>query len=202
MTTISAAAPIPESLSDPMANTGTKPTNRPNKRGGKFLPALCGFLGTLILTAVILAALPLTVPRLFGYEIFNIVSGSMEPTLPVNSLVYVEKASPEDTLPGEIVAFWENGEVVTHRVTENRSAERVLITRGDANDMEDFDPVPYMNLIGRVKYCLPGLGQLRLSFGSTEGRLALIGIALGGALLNIVASTLRHWQTNKEKKQT
>ena len=53
-----------------------------------------------------------------------------------------------------------------------------------------------------MKYCLPGLGVLRLSFGSTEGRLALIGIALGGALLNLVASTLRHWQTNKEKKQT
>ena len=185
-----------------MAKTGTIPTNRPKKRGGKFLPALCGFLGTLIITAVILAALPLTIPRLLGYEIFTVISGSMEPTLPVDSLVYVEKAAPEEILPGEIVAFWENGEAVTHRVTENRRTDSSFITRGDANDVDDFDPVPYLNLIGRVKYCLPGLGVLRLSFGSTEGRLALIGIALSGALLNMIGSSLRHRRKNKEKDHT
>ena len=33
------------------------------KQGGKFLPALCGFLGTLIILLVIVVCLPLTLPR-------------------------------------------------------------------------------------------------------------------------------------------
>ena len=185
-----------------MAKTGTIPTNRPKKRGGKFLPALCGFLGTLIITAVILAALPLTIPRLLGYEIFTVISGSMEPTLPVDSLVYVEKAAPEEILPGEIVAFWENGEAVTHRVTENRRTDSSFITRGDANDMEDIEPVSYLNVIGRVKYHVPGLGMLMLYYVSAEGKMRLICIALAGALLNLIGSSLLRWRREKEREQT
>ena len=79
-----------------MASSGTKKQKQTGK-GGKFLPALCGFLGTLILTAVILSALPLTIPRLMGYEIYTVVSGSMEPTLPVDSLVYEENRQTRES---------------------------------------------------------------------------------------------------------
>ncbi len=58
-------------------------------RGGKLIPALCNLLGTLILVLVIASCLPLTVPRLFGYEIYEVVSGSMEPEIPVGSVIYV-----------------------------------------------------------------------------------------------------------------
>lgn len=169
----------------------------PAKRGGKFFPALCRFFGTLILVAVILAALPLTVPRFFGYEIFSVVSESMEPALPVNSLVYVRPAEPEEILPGEIVAFRRDGAVVTHRAVENRREENCLITKGDANAMEDIQPVPYPNLIGTVSYHVPGLGMLMLYFASTEGKLRLGLIALSGAILNGIGTSLRH----REKKE-
>ncbi len=183
-----------------MAASGTKKQKQTSK-GGKFLPALCGFLGTLILTAVILSALPLTVPRLMGYEIYTVVSGSMEPTLPVDSLVYVEPADPAEIQPGEIVAFWRDGTVVTHRVVENRREENSLVTRGDANDMEDMDPVSYLNLIGRVKYHVPGLGMLMLYYVSAEGKTRLVCIAMAGALLNLIGSSLLRWRREKEREQ-
>ena len=185
-----------------MAASGTKKQKRTSKGGGKFLPALCGFLGTLILTAVILSALPLTIPRMMGYEIFSVVSGSMEPTLPVDSLVYVEPADPAEILPGEIVAFWRDGVVGTHRTVENRREENSLITRGDANDMEDMEPVSYLNVIGRVKYHVPGLGILMLYYVSAEGKMRLICIALAGALLNLIGSSLLRWRREKEREQT
>ena len=185
-----------------MAASGTKKQKQTSKGGGKFLPALCGFLGTLILTAVILSALPLTIPRLLGYEIFTVVSGSMEPTLPMDSLVYVEPVDPAEIQTGEIVAFWRDGIVVTHRVAENRREENSLITRGDANDMEDMDPVPYLNLIGRVKVHVPGLGLLMLYFVSAEGKIRLVCIAMAGALLNLIGSSLLRWQREKEREQT
>ena len=169
----------------------------PAKKGGKFFPALCRFFGTLILVAVILSALPLTVPRLLGYEIFSVISESMEPALPVNSLVYVKPAEPEEILPGEIVAFWREGAVVTHRAVENRRDENCLLTKGDANAMEDILPVPYLNVIGTVSYHVPGLGVLMLYLVSTAGKLRLGLIALAGAILNGIGSSLR----NREKKE-
>ena len=70
-------------------------------RGGKLIPALCNLLGTLILILVIASCLPLTVPRLFGYEIYEVVSGSMEPEIPVGSVIYVAAVQPEDILEEE-----------------------------------------------------------------------------------------------------
>ena len=89
-------------------------------KGGKILPALCGVLGTLILLAVIAVSAPLTVPRLLGYEMFEIVSGSMEPTIPVGSVVYVKNVEPEKIESGDIIAFYKDeGDIVTHRVVTN-----------------------------------------------------------------------------------
>ncbi len=62
--------------------------SRPSDRKGrKVFPALCSMLGTLILLGVIAAFLPLTLPRLMGYEIYEVVSGSMEPGGPVGSAI-------------------------------------------------------------------------------------------------------------------
>lgn len=74
--------------------------------GGKFLPALCSVVGTLILISVILVCIPVTVPKLMGYEIYDIVSGSMEPEIPVGSAVYVKAAAPEDVKEGDVIAFF------------------------------------------------------------------------------------------------
>ena len=60
------------------------------------------------------------------------VSGrSMEPTLPVDSLVYVEPADPAEIQPREIVAFWRDGTVVTHRVVENQTVIEAAVRQRD-----------------------------------------------------------------------
>ena len=55
---------------------------------------VCKIFGTVCLVAVILVCLPLTLPRVFGYEIYTVISGSMEPAIPVGSLVYVQPGAP------------------------------------------------------------------------------------------------------------
>ena len=57
---------------------------------------MCNTAGTAILILLILACLPLTLPRLAGYRLYTVVSGSMEPEIPVGSLVFVHDADPED----------------------------------------------------------------------------------------------------------
>lgn len=161
------------------------------KKGGKFLPALCNILGTLILAAVILSFLPMSVPRLLGYEIFNVVSGSMEPAIPVGSVVYVKPADPAEIRPEDVIAFQRDGVVITHRVAENSPEAKEFITKGDANEGEDLEPVPYRALIGCVTLHLPALGNLMALYTSLPGKLFVLILAACGAVLNMLASRLR-----------
>ena len=176
--------------------------DRPEKRGGKFFPALCSTLGTLMLTAVILSALPLALPRLLGYNAYSVVSGSMEPALPVGSVVYVESAGVSQIRAGDIIAFDDEGTVVTHRVIESRPQEGAFITKGDANPSLDIKPTPYWKLIGRVKLCVPLLGRVLSLYAVPEGKLALGTFALSGLLLRVLGSRLYVRTAAKAGKET
>ena len=176
--------------------------DRPEKRGGKFFPALCSTLGTLMLTAVILSALPLALPRLLGYNAYSVVSGSMEPALPVGSVVYVESAGVSQIRAGDIIAFDDEGTVVTHRVIESRPQEGAFITKGDANPSLDIKPTPYWKLIGRVKLCVPLLGRVLSLYAVPEGKLALGTFALSGLLLRVLGSRLYARTAAKAGKET
>ena len=75
---------------------GSNEYSAPKRRRGLlvYMPAFCSLVGTLMLLTVIAAALPLTVPQYMGYQIYDVVSGSMEPTeRPVQLL------EPRDLLP-------------------------------------------------------------------------------------------------------
>ena len=152
------------------------------KKGGKWFPPLCSVLGTLILVGVIAVFLPLTLPKLLGYEVYEVVSGSMEPEIPVGSILYVEGAKPEDVMPGDIIAFARDGSVVTHRVEENRYVEGEFITKGDANKTQDMNPVPYENFIGKVVRSVPKAGKAAELFTSHQGKV-LAACVIGAALL-------------------
>ena len=57
---------------------------------------ICSALGTAMLIILVIICIPLTVPRMMGYEIYSVISGSMEPALPVGSLVYIGKEDPKN----------------------------------------------------------------------------------------------------------
>ena len=167
------------------------PKKHSGKRGGSFFPALCNVLGTLILCSVILACLPVTLPKVMGYEIYNVVSGSMEPELPVGSVVYVEAVEPEDIQAEDIIAFQSGESVITHRVVRNQTVEGEFTTKGDANAEADRNAVPYEMLIGKVVLHLPVLGAILAILTSTLGKLYVLCYAACGAMLHILAGRMR-----------
>ena len=75
-------------------------------KSGKRIAAACNFIGLLLLIIVVLMCVPLAVPRLFGFQTYAIVSGSMEPEIPVGSIVYAKAAEPEAVTPGDIIVFY------------------------------------------------------------------------------------------------
>lgn len=157
----------------------------------QLLPCLCSILGTLFLLIVIVAFLPVTVPRLFGYEAYEVISGSMEPEIPVGSAVYVKAVQPETVTEGEILAFRRGDSVITHRAMENRDAQREFITKGDANSGEDMAPVPYEDLIGRVGFHIPALGSVMALLAGGMGKIYAAFLVVWGVMLHSLAAILK-----------
>ncbi len=169
-------------------------------RGGKIIPAFCNIVGILILLSVIVTFIPVTVPRLMGYQIYNIVSGSMEPAIPVGSLVYAELVQPAEVQEGEIIVFYSGGSAVTHRVVQNRLVEGEFVTKGDANAQEDLNTIAYASLIGRVKYHIPFIGQLLVIYTNGVGKIYVICYAACGVMFNMLASRLRDRARERQRK--
>ena len=161
-------------------------------KGGRLIPALCNILGTLILLSVILSCLPPAMARIRGDQIYNVVSGSMEPGIPVGSAIYVQAVEPEAVEEGDVIAFCSGTSVIAHRVVRNQTVEGEFTTKGDANEQEDMNPVRYGELIGRVSCHYPVLGLLLEAYTSTLGKVYLICFAACGAMLNMLAGRLRN----------
>ncbi len=166
----------------------------PQRRGVSPASLVCRICGIIILLLVIFSAAALTVPRTLGYEVFHVVSGSMEPEIPVGSVAYVEGVAPEELKTDDIIAFNSEGSVIIHRVVTNFLVEGKFTTKGDANDKEDMSEVPYAQVIGRVVYHLPFLGQMLMIYSSNMGRIYVLCFAACGALLNILAGRLRPFE--------
>ena len=166
-------------------------TKKSGRGGNSPAGAVLRFLGTFLLIGLILACLPLTVPRLFGYHIYSVVSGSMEPAIPTGSLVYIGEVEPAEVAEGEVIAFYgarDSASIITHRVVENRVVTGEFVTRGDANQTKDMNPVPYENVIGKVVRSVPGAGVMAEMFTSREGNILAGGVIAAAVLLQIVAA--------------
>lgn len=144
--------------------------------------------------------LPFTIPRLMGGQIYTVVSGSMEPAIPVGSLVYVEGMEPEDVVVNDVIAFYggrDANAIITHRVVENRVIMGEFITKGDANQTNDMNPVNYNEFIGKVEWSVPEVGVIAQILTSREGKIAaasMIGLAV---VLHIIASLLDRGNRNE-----
>lgn len=125
--------------------------------------------GTICVVLVILAAFPFTLPRIFGIEIYGILTGSMDPACPTGSLVYVKSVNPESLQEKDIVTFQKGNLVITHRVVKNDVQKEELITKGDANNANDIQPVAYKQIKGKVALTVPLLGYLALRLNSAAG---------------------------------
>lgn len=119
-------------------------------------------------------------PSLFGNRLYVVDSGSMEPTLKLNSLIIVNEKNPDQIKTGDVLTFYGADTVtrVTHRVIEIGPNNDYFITQGDANNIEDAMPVEREDVIGIVVLSIPFLGYVFRFLSSTPGIvfIVLVGI--------------------------
>ena len=157
-------------------------------------------VATVLLLAVMAVALPFSVPKLFGYQIYNVLTQSMEPAMPVGSAIYVKRCDPQALEQGDIITFrlsQATGLVETHRVVENDTQARQLITKGDANALPDVDPVSYERVVGKMVVCIPVLGTVSEMLHSGPGVTACVAIFALAIILWTLADKTKKRERSK-----
>ena len=156
-----------------------------------------GIITTLAVIAVVVLAILLVGVRVVGLTPYAVLSGSMEPTYHVGSLIYVRKVAPEDVQIGDPITFVVNEDllVATHRVVDiavettgtetvkdEETGEETTVevpldepayyyqTKGDANADVDGAPVYYKNLIGEPVFSGVSLQRVTDEEGHDPGR--------------------------------
>lgn len=157
---------------------------------------------TVLVVLVVIFAIFLMGSRLVGLQVFNVISGSMEPTYSVGDLLYVKTVDPDSVRVGDPITFVLNEDLVvaTHRVVRVDSENRHFYTKGDANETEDAAPVHFNNLIGVPMFAVPLLGYVSAYIQSPPGM--YVAIALGVILLAVVfLPDIMTKETKKEKEE-
>ncbi|MBP3898249.1 MAG: signal peptidase I [Mogibacterium sp.] len=170
---------------------------------GSFLGRLLSAIGTLTMILMIAMGLVVAVPHLIGYSQYVVVSGSMEPAIPVGSIVMSKPVEPAELEVGDVIVFYTEKHIdtpVTHRVVENRIDEREVITKGDANSSNDLSPVFYENIEGKVLHHIPRIGFVVGLFGTTLGKISALMIIVAGYLLTLIGSNFS--KNNQAESQT
>lgn len=139
----------------------------------------------VILGVVVVLAAAVLVPRLAGATPYTVLTGSMEPTYPPGTLVVVKPIAFDDIAIGDVITYQREsgkGDVVTHRVvgSGNRfDGERVLTTRGDANQVADRNPVQEVQVRGKLWYSVPYLGHVNNALTGRQRQWAVWAVSAG-----------------------
>lgn len=158
------------------------------------LPKLLNGIGILLMAGVILIATPLTLPKLFGYHIYGILTESMEPHYPAGSAVYVKEAAFDDIKTGDSITFHMGTDtrlVATHRVVVKDEEKQQFRTKGDANESEDTTPVDFSRVIGKVVFSIPVLGSISFYLNSWSGTIVCIAAFAAAFVLWVTADKIK-----------
>jgi signal peptidase len=181
----------------------------------------------IIFVAITIASFGTRIPLLarFGLNFFAVTSGSMEPTIPTGSLVWVGKYKLENLKKGDVITFRVNDEqlkqsaVVTHRIDEVKKSEKqeevtgkdgkkesksvvtyAFKTKGDANAVQDSFDLEPSQIIGLYKSHIPKIGYLSLFAQTPQGFILMIVVPAAILIIWEVVSLILHFKKKYESK--
>jgi signal peptidase len=125
-------------------------------------------------------------------------TGSMEPAIPVGSIVVIKPADPDTLKVGDIICFKiesESSTTVTHRIFN--ITDKGFITKGDANEDPDQWIVKKENVIGKVIAVIPLLGYLGYFVRTPVGFILLIIIPATIIIIMEIRNIIKELKKNK-----
>ncbi len=146
-------------------------------------------------------------PSIGGYQMYIVMSGSMNPTIKTGSLVMVKPTGPGEIKAQDIVTFRgekESENTTTHRAIDVYEKDGFFFkTKGDANEAEDPMPVSADRLIGKVVFTIPYIGYAFYFARSRGGILVLLAawaIFLSVELAKTITTERKGDKDKRERK--
>ncbi len=162
-------------------------------------------ISNLIVIIAIILAMLLVGLKFFGFQIYTVVSGSMEPTYHVGSLIYVREVDTNTLKVKDPITFkLGDNTIATHRIVEivpneQDSTKYSFRTKGDANEDVDANLVEPNKVLGKAYFTVPYLGYLATYIQSYPGNMLAICTAIALIILVIMIDMLT--EENKEENK-
>lgn len=121
-----------------------------------------------------------------NFRFFEVMSGSMSPSIPTGSLIKSDSYTLEELSRDDIITFQsKGGAIVTHRIVKvdkretprsdgGKIVEYHFVTKGDANTNLDEEILETSQLLGKYSWHIPYLGYLTSAVKTTGGFVAFI----------------------------
>lgn len=144
-------------------------------------------IDTVLFSCVLAVALCLCVMIFFLHiKPVVVVSGSMEPEIPVGSLVFIDQRD-QSVDPGDVIAYRIGDTmdtIIVHRVVDQNN-DGMYITKGDSNDTADPASVTKQQIVGKEIFCVPKAGKFRF-ICSKAGLLIIGAVAIGYFIFGMI----------------
>lgn len=171
------------------------------------------FILAFVIALTVFTRITGNTPSLFGYSIFRVSTGSMEPELVVGDVILTKEVDDVNSLQvGDVITYRGTiGEytnmMITHKIVRAPYVENgktYVITKGVANDIED-QPVESSQISSKLVCKIPFLDWLYSFFLTPWGLLTailLIIVAFAGEFWNIFKLSHQEVEQPKMNKDT
>lgn len=165
-------------------------------------------ISNLIVIIAVALAILLVGLKFTGLQIYTVISGSMEPTYHVGSLIYVKKVDPSTLKIKDPITFeLSDKTIATHRIVEIVTDETnpnvyKFRTKGDANKDVDANLIEPNKVLGKAIFTIPYLGYLATYIQSYPGNVVAICTAIAMLILVIILDMLVDDKHPQEKEET
>lgn len=131
-------------------------------KGCKFIKDVILYVLVIILSIFVIISF-LNSSKMSKYKFYDVLTGSMSPTIKSDSLIVVKKINDIEVKKGDIITFKSRttNNLTTHRVMDIINDKKTKFqTKGDANDALDPMLVDGDLLVGKVIAHIPYVGKL------------------------------------------
>lgn len=134
----------------------------------KFIKDVILYVLVIILSIFVIISF-LNSSKMSKYKFYDVLTGSMSPTIKPDSLIVVKKVDDIEVKKGDIITFKSRttNNLTTHRVMDIINDKKTKFqTKGDANDALDPMLVDENLLVGKVIAHIPYVGKLMRSISN------------------------------------
>lgn len=163
-----------------------------------FIKSIVNFLAD-ICYLLIIAYVLVCAPMVFRFKPLVVLSGSMEPTFKVGSIIYTRDCKQDEIDVGDIITFkLDDDTYVSHRV-HSIDENGLYETKGDANDSPDPKKLSYDDIVGKdMNIMIPYIGYY-IQFVNNHMHLVIVVVVI--LVLEFLLSNLGIFNINNKRKE-